>query len=139
MRILIVDDEPLVRWFFKRALGKWNHSVKVAESVAEATDIIAEQPFDLVVIDLHFPTGNGIDLVRYLITHNYGPEQLVACSATFSLEIQQELAQKKVRMLMKPFTMKELRRVIEVVEPDEENDPVFVDPFYSWRPTAQSC
>lgn len=139
MRILIVDDEPLVRWFFKRALGKWSHSVKVAESVAEARDIIAEQPFDLVVIDLHFPTGNGIDLVRYLITHNYGPEQLVACSATFSLEIQQELAQKKVRMLMKPFTMKELRRVIEVVEPDEENDPVFVDPFYSWRPTAQSC
>jgi len=138
MKMLIVDDEPLVRWFFKRALTKWNHSVRATESVAEAKDIIAEQPFDLVVVDLHFPTGNGIDLVRYLLSHNYRPEQLVACSASFSLEIQKELEQKKVRMLMKPFTMKELRRVIEAVDPDEESDPVFVNPFYNWRTSIQS-
>lgn len=139
MRTLIVDDEPLVRWFFKRALSKWGHSVRSVDNVEEARDIAAEQAFDLIIIDLHFPTGNGIDLVRHLMNNKYRQDQLVVCSASFSIEIQKELAEKKIRMLMKPFTMNELRRAVEPADPDEESDAAFIDPLYSWRNTAPSC
>lgn len=133
MNILIVDDEVLVRWFFKRSLGKWGHTVVTAENVPEAQALTDQQTFDLVIIDLQFPDCNGIDLVRYLLARQYKPEKLVVCSASFSTEIQQELTQRKIRMLMKPFTMKELKRAIEGNGESESSNPLFLNQISSWE------
>ncbi len=112
MNTLVVDDERLVRWFFERALKKWGHSVVTAESVEEADILLHRSTFDTVVIDLRFPNSNGMILVRKLLNDRYEPQQIIVCSACISPSIQDELHDRGVKILKKPFKMDELRQVV---------------------------
>jgi DNA-binding NtrC family response regulator len=112
MNTLIVDDERLVRWFFERTLKKWGHSVVTAESVKEADTVLHQNTFDTIVVDLRFPDGNGMILVRKLLDDRYKPQQIVVCSACVSPSIQEELNDRGVKVLRKPFLLDELRQVV---------------------------
>ena len=62
LSILIVDDETIVR----ESLGAWfreeGHRVDLAESGAVALRKVAEQRFDLAVIDVKMPNMDGMEL-----------------------------------------------------------------------------
>lgn len=58
-RILIVDDELLIRTLAKRALVKTGQSVDVAEHGKEALEKFRKQPYDLVITDLKMPKMDG--------------------------------------------------------------------------------
>lgn len=138
MKVLVVDDELLVRWFFQRSLGKWGHAVFTAENIHEAKSILSSKRFDLVIIDLQIPDRNGIHLVRRLLSEHYLPEQLVVCSAYVSDAVQSELTLKKIRILHKPFTMNELRQVINQIATGVKEGSKAGDPFQCWRNIAFS-
>jgi len=63
---LIVDDEIAIRRFLRSALVAEGFDVKEAGDVAEARKAAAEGAFDLAVLDLGLPDGNGADLIRPL-------------------------------------------------------------------------
>jgi len=64
--ILIVDDEPDVRAFLAKALGRVGHrQVRQADSVAAARALMKrEGPFALVLLDLRLPDGSGMALLE---------------------------------------------------------------------------
>jgi len=62
-RILVVDDEYLIRWSLQQDLAKEGYEVLVAESGEEAVRVVRETPPDLVLLDIQLP---GIDGVRTL-------------------------------------------------------------------------
>ncbi|HUT34657.1 MAG TPA: sigma-54 dependent transcriptional regulator [Planctomycetota bacterium] len=65
MRILVVDDEALVRKAFARALADDGFSVESAPNAAEAVRLFGEGEFDLVITDLRMPGGaDGIEVLR---------------------------------------------------------------------------
>ena len=74
-KLLIVDDEPIVR----DSLGKWfreeGYEVAVAESASEALTRLVEHHWDLALVDIKMPGTNGIELQRRL--HEIDPELLV--------------------------------------------------------------
>lgn len=80
MRILIVDDEPLVRALAKRALR--DHECEMASNSDEALDLAGEKYFDLVITDLRMPGMNGHELVCELLEHPSTPKIIVisACN-----------------------------------------------------------
>lgn len=64
--ILIVEDNPDSRGFFRMYLGQEQFTVAAAESADEAFRAIAERRPDLIILDLNIPGTNGFDLSRRL-------------------------------------------------------------------------
>jgi two-component system, cell cycle sensor histidine kinase and response regulator CckA len=67
-RILLVDDEPIVRHAAERALGKRGYEVVTADSPEAALALAAKHPgaFDLLLTDLVMPGMSGQDLAKRL-------------------------------------------------------------------------
>jgi DNA-binding NtrC family response regulator len=65
-RILVVDDENLIRWSLGQSLRKHGYEVCCAADAAAATRAVQEGPFDLVISDVRLPDGDGVDLMKDL-------------------------------------------------------------------------
>lgn len=67
IRILLVEDSPDHALFFKAALRKGfahDHEVKVAASLSECFESLADETFDLIVLDLGLPESQGLETVE---------------------------------------------------------------------------
>jgi DNA-binding NtrC family response regulator len=63
-KILIVDDEKMIRWTLIEALRSWGYASVEADSVAAAIQAFeAEQPA-AVLLDVNLPDGSGLDVLR---------------------------------------------------------------------------
>jgi DNA-binding response OmpR family regulator len=63
-RILIVDDEEVIRKFLKIHLNKQGYEVTEAEDGQKAIDQIGERKFDLIICDVMMPNKNGWEVVK---------------------------------------------------------------------------
>lgn len=65
-RLLLVDDEPPVRWTMKRQLESLGYRVTVAGDGGEALELLRARPgeFDLVLSDVTMPRVSGVELAR---------------------------------------------------------------------------
>ena len=68
-KILLVDDEEIIRLSFKRELQRF-YNVSTASCYDEALTILAEEHFDMLITDLVMPGPNGLELLK-LIKNNY--------------------------------------------------------------------
>jgi two-component system chemotaxis response regulator CheY len=76
MKILISDDDPIIRMFVRRAAEHASHDVVVAEDGRRALEVIAAEDPDLLVTDLRMPELDGFGLiaaVRELPRHSAMP------------------------------------------------------------------
>lgn len=64
MRILIVEDEARVAGFIEKGFRENAYATSLARNCAEASDLLSEGEYDLVVLDLGLPDGDGLDLLR---------------------------------------------------------------------------
>lgn len=63
-KILVVDDEELIRWTLNEALGGWGYTPVEAATVADAlTALETERPV-VVLLDIYLPDGSGLELLR---------------------------------------------------------------------------
>ncbi len=65
-RILVVDDEQIIRESLSFILRKEGYFVEEAENGKVAFDILSEESFDLVITDLEMPGLKGIELLEEL-------------------------------------------------------------------------
>ncbi len=63
--ILIVDDEPAQRQLLSGSLGK-EYEVVAAVNGMEATQLLSQRSFDLIVTDERMPVMGGLDLIRWV-------------------------------------------------------------------------
>lgn len=63
-RILIVDDEEIIRQVLCRVLTKQGYEVETAQDGIEALERIKEQYFDMVISDLKMPNMDGMALIK---------------------------------------------------------------------------
>jgi two-component system NtrC family response regulator len=67
-RILIVDDEPNIRSGLKRGLKQAADEIETAIDATEALQKFAEQPFQLVIVDVRLPGAmSGLELTSQLL------------------------------------------------------------------------
>lgn len=64
IRILIVDDDPYFLRVLSRILSAENFQVKTAEGASQATQVLRENAFDLVISDLRLPDGDGLSILQ---------------------------------------------------------------------------
>jgi DNA-binding NtrC family response regulator len=63
-RILIVDDDPYFLRVLSRILSGESFQVTTAEGASQATQILGEKSFDLVISDLRLPDGDGLSILQ---------------------------------------------------------------------------
>lgn len=81
MKILVVDDEALVRRSLRRALEKRGHQVEEAEDGRQALERWKNFGPRLVFLDVLMPRMSGPDLLKSLSPDVRGPAKVVLMSA----------------------------------------------------------
>jgi signal transduction histidine kinase/CheY-like chemotaxis protein len=66
LRILLAEDNPVNQKVAARTLEKQGHHVVVVGDGEEALAMLARQPFDLVLMDVHMPGLNGLEAARVI-------------------------------------------------------------------------
>lgn len=64
--ILLVDDDQRLRELLKDYLNEKNFKVYTSQDFSEAKEILDFFLFDLIILDRMMPSGDGIDLIKYI-------------------------------------------------------------------------
>lgn len=81
-RILVVDDEAMMRSWLREVLEAAGHSVCEAESGEAARNVFGEKGIDLALVDLMLPDTDGITLMKEILRQN--EQTLVIIMTAFS-------------------------------------------------------
>jgi CheY-like chemotaxis protein len=113
MRILAIDDEPIIRLVSMRVLTAEGFNVDVACNGLIAKNMTSTVKYDLYLSDIRTPEMNGMEFYEYLKQAFPGQESRVIFTTgdTMSLEVKDFLSKKNNLFLAKPFTPEELRAV----------------------------
>ena len=65
-RILLLEDDPALGRGISMALETQDRAVICSGTLRQGTEQWAEQPFDLLILDINLPDGSGLDLLRRL-------------------------------------------------------------------------
>jgi two-component system, OmpR family, response regulator len=129
-RILLVDDEQSIQTLLSYPLRKDGYEVVQATDGREALDRFAEQPFDLVVLDVMLPQLDGLEVCRRLRARSAVPIiMLTAKSEEIDKVVGLELGADDY--ITKPFSMREFRSRIKAAlrradmqpAPEQETEP----------------
>ena len=90
-RILLVDDDPILRSALQRLLVRRGHQVFGVGSVRQALKAFEGGAFDLVITDVYMPDEDGIDLLRQIRASDT-EIPVIAFSGQFSSEFGGTLA-----------------------------------------------
>lgn len=66
MKLLVVEDNPSLQAALLRLLGQWGYATEKASTAAEAHAWLERELFDLLLLDLGLPDGDGLSLCRQL-------------------------------------------------------------------------
>ena len=115
-RVLIIDDEPLLRDALTRLLGG-DHEITTASSGAEGLAKLTDGPFDAIVCDVMMPGMNGQEVHRRIAAVHPGLERRIVfiTGGTFSPELDEFLATTPNRLLAKPFQLDDVIAAVELV------------------------
>src|SRR5256885_15965391 len=65
-KILVVDDEKMIRWSLGEALRGWGFMPAEAATAAEAVAAFEAESPAAVLLDINLPDGSGLDVLRKL-------------------------------------------------------------------------
>jgi signal transduction histidine kinase/CheY-like chemotaxis protein len=105
-RVLVVDDDKLVRRFMAESLRSLRYHVTEAESGAQALATMERERFDLLVVDFAMPGMNGADAARAAQERQPGIKVLMVSGYADSAAVEAALG--TARQLRKPFDLAEL-------------------------------
>jgi len=111
IRVLVVDDEPLIA----EAHCAYTERIDgfgvagVAHTAQEAMAALRTVPVDLVLLDLHLPDKNGLEVCRALRAAGSGTDVLAVTSARDLAVVRVAVSLGVTHYLLKPFTFATFR------------------------------
>jgi DNA-binding response OmpR family regulator len=77
MKVLIVEDDVRLGQFLRKGLSEHAHTTAWVRTCDAANDALAETTYDLIVLDLSLPDGDGIDLIRDWRANGFNEPMLI--------------------------------------------------------------
>jgi two-component system, OmpR family, response regulator len=108
MRILLVEDEIRIADFIKRGLGEEHYTVDLAATGEKALFLAETNPYDLIVLDIILPDGDGRDICRQLRSNKIRVPVLMLTARGSTEEKVSGLDSGADDYLTKPFAFEEL-------------------------------
>ena len=114
LRVLVVDDEPLIRWSLAETLSGDGHEVTQAEDAAATRRAVkeAKHPPDVVLLDYRLPDSNDLGLLAS-IRHDAPQAQVILMTAHATPEMARgALELGAYRVVSKPFEVREVAALV---------------------------
>jgi len=112
-RILVIDDDPIQRDVSVRLLEKLGYGIHTAESGEKALELVKEQAYDLLILDMIMPEGiDGAETYKRILEIN--PEQKALIVSGFAQSERVKIAQElgAGEYILKPLTMKSIAQAV---------------------------
>lgn len=115
-KILLVEDEINIASFIERGLREFGHTVTVAHDGTSGWELLQNEAFDLLILDIIMPGTNGLDLCRqYRQREGYQTPVVMLTALGTTEDIVKGLDAGADDYLVKPFS------------------------FRSWKPVSKHC
>ncbi len=118
-RFLVVDDNEDIRDVLVRMIERLGHSASIAADGVEAVEVLAEERFDYMLLDLAMPRMGGVEVLRWLEGHpDRGEGLCVVVVSAWVGEQRAHLQELGVHVLWpKPFRVQHLRDLLSGTRP----------------------
>jgi DNA-binding NtrC family response regulator len=110
-RILVIDDEEMVRQTYRMTLELSGHEVVEAASGDEGIEKYRQDPADLVVTDIKMEPKGGLAVIRELKA-DHPDVKVIAITGYDPSALDEAMDQGAVRVFTKPLKMSELTDAI---------------------------
>ncbi|TET69515.1 MAG: response regulator [Candidatus Aminicenantes bacterium] len=111
-RILIADDEEIVRILLAEALRSYDYEIDLVENGVEAMSHIDKKSYDLIITDYMMPKMDGLELTRR-IRSKYPSTPILVVTGTGSVD--DLLKSGAMACIMKPFNILELQNMVKII------------------------
>ncbi|MGB8707791.1 MAG: response regulator, partial [Dehalococcoidia bacterium] len=113
-RILVVDDEQVVRDVVNRVLTGEGHKVDTVDTAADALKKIESKKYNLILLDIKMPGISGVELYKRIQKINKSLARRVAFMTgdIMSADTEKFLSETKVAHIDKPFDAERLSREV---------------------------
>jgi DNA-binding NtrC family response regulator len=113
LQLLAVEDNTAVAAFLKRYFEVTGHKITVVGELYAARQELQHQPYDIVLLDLMLPDGNGIDFLREI--HAAYPQMPVIIMSGMQQAVTQQdaLREGAAGFLAKPFQLQDVGSLVE--------------------------
>ena len=108
MKVLIVEDQQRLGSFLEQGLKECAYTVTWVKSCAEARDTLADSGYDVILLDLGLPDGDGIDLLRQWRASGFNEPVLILSARDTVADRIKGLDVGADDYLPKPFSFEEL-------------------------------
>lgn len=120
MRLLVVEDSPLLRKMFGLAFPQQLNELQPAENGRDALELLGAtaEPFDAVLLDLRMPDMDGVEFLRAFRrepVHGRTPVVLTTAESDDSDLMAQARALGVAAVVKKPWSPQALRAVVQHV------------------------
>jgi putative nucleotidyltransferase with HDIG domain len=112
-RLLIVDDEEMIRTTLARSLGSAGYEVEVAESGAAALALLQRERFVVMLCDVRMPEMSGLDLVPGALRLDGDLAILMLTAMNDAATATNALSRGAMDYLVKPIELPALHRAVE--------------------------
>ncbi len=111
-RILVLDDEVAICELCSRTLQKYGYSVATTTSSRQALEMLRQEPFDLLLLDIRMPELDGLEVMRRV--REFSPDiAIVVMTGYASVEAAIEAVRQGASdFLQKPFRLDDLRLAV---------------------------
>jgi len=115
IKLLVVDDEQIVRISCERSLSNTQYEITTAATPGEGLKLMEGTAFDIVITDYKMPCMDGMEFINEAkkITQNI---RLILVTGFATQEAMDQARDMGALFLAKPFTPKELLEVLNQVQ-----------------------
>jgi len=110
LRILYVEDNPLVREVTAELLAEDERHIVATESAEEALRAFRGGGYDIVITDVSLPEMSGMDLARTLLSER--PTLPIIIASGYAIDFGLENWGRNVRAIIKPFESEAINALI---------------------------
>ena len=112
LKIMILDDEPIVGKRLKPAIEKYGFEVEVYEDSTQALSRLKEQDCDIVVTDVRMEEINGIQVLEHIMAQSKRTKVIIITGYATVEVAREALVKGAFDFIAKPFKPNDLRAVI---------------------------
>ncbi len=110
--VLVVDDEPLMRTFLKRALEPMAGKVAEASNATGALEAIQNSDYDIILSDISMPDASGLDLLAMAKQSQWDVGFILITGRVLVEQVIDALRLQASDFLLKPFTIEALTEAV---------------------------
>ena len=113
LRIMVIDDEPIVGKRLKRLLEKEGYDIKVFTEGATAIEELEKRHFDIIITDLKMENTDGMKILRIAKMLNPYTKVIIITGFAQTETAKEALDKGAFDFIIKPFKIEDLKNVVK--------------------------